>query len=270
MSSELKRFANADAAAKACARHILRKLDEALAASRTATLALSGGSTPKLLFPLLAQADLDWSSVHLFWVDERVVPPGDPLSNYRLAATEFVEPARFPKKNVHRIQAELGPQKAARLYEREIKDFFSVEEGDLPRFDLIHLGMGPDAHTASLFPGDPLIANRENFVAPVHNQEVVPPDRITLLPGVLLAARNTVFLVAGEDKAEAVDRVFEGPDDPSRFPAQLITRMGRRVTWFIEDAAARLLPEGLAAESEGEKGAGRGGIAQPSSVTGSG
>ncbi len=245
MTSECKRFATAESAAQACARQILQKLEEALAASRTATLALSGGSTPGLLFPLLAAADFDWSSVHLFWVDERAVPPDDPLSNYRLAAAGLIGPGKFPRKNVHRIHGELGAAKAAKLYGREIRDFFSVEEGDLPRFDVVHLGVGADAHTASLFPGDPLIANREDFVAPVRNQAVVPPDRVSLLPGVLLAARNTVFLALGEDKAEAVDRVFHGPDDSLRYPAQLITRLGRRVTWFIDEAAARLLPEHL-------------------------
>ncbi len=270
MSSEVKRFTTAEVAAQACARHILQKLEEALAASRIATLALSGGSTPKLLFPLLAHAQFDWSSVHLFWVDERIVGPEDPLSNYCLAAAQFIEPARFPKNNVHRIQAELGPKKAARLYEREIRDFFSVDEGDLPRFDLIHLGIGPDAHTASLFPGDPLISNREDFVAPVRNPDVVPPDRVTLLPGVLLAARNTVFLAAGRDKADAVDHIFGAPDNPLRYPAQAITRMGRRVTWFVDEAAAALLPHHAATEVEKEERAGRGGIAQPSSLTGSG
>ena len=245
MTSDPKRFATADAAAAACAHQILQLIEEALAASKTATLAVSGGSTPRLLFANLAAAKFDWRAVHLFWVDERAVPPEDPLSNYKLAAECFLEPAKFPKRNVHRIPGELGSEKAAKLYTREIRDFFSVEEGDLPRFDVIHLGTGKDAHTASLFPGGPLIGNRDDFVAAVRDENAVPPDRITLLPGVLLVARNTIFLVSGEDKAEAVDKVFHGPDDSSRYPAQLITRKGRRVIWFLDEAAARLLPEHL-------------------------
>jgi 6-phosphogluconolactonase len=242
MISDPKRFESADAAAQACAVQVLQLLEEALAASRAATFAVSGGSTPKLLFAHLAAAEFDWNAVHLFWVDERAVPPDDAQSNFRLASA-FLQTAKFPMKNVHRIQGELGAPKAAKLYDREIRDFFSVEEGDLPRFDVVHLGMGPDGHTASLFPGDPLIGDREHFVAPVHYEKVVPHDRVSLLPGVLLAARNTLFLVSGEDKAEAVDAVFNGPDEPATHPAQFITRNGRRVTWFLDDPAARLLPQ---------------------------
>jgi 6-phosphogluconolactonase len=173
-------------------------------------------------------------------VDERAVPPTDPQSNYKLAEENLILPARIPQRNVHRIPTELGPDKAAIRYSQEIADFFELPDGELPHFDVIQLGLGPDAHTASLFPGEPLIDNRDGIAAAVY-VEKIPQWRITLLPGVLLGARHTVFLVAGDDKAEAVRSVFQEPYDPKRFPAQVVSRHGRKVTWFLDQAAARFL-----------------------------
>jgi 6-phosphogluconolactonase len=240
MIAAQKRFPTAEAAARACGDCILELLQEALAATETASLAVSGGSTPKLMFSYLARAVFDWSAVHLFWVDERAVPPSDAQSNYRLADESFITPAHFPRRNVHRIQAEIDPHRAARLYESEIREFFGTEPGDLPHFDVIHLGMGAEGHTASLFPGEPLIENRDHLVAAVQ-VPAAPLWRITLLPGVLLAARNTLFLVAGDDKADSVREVFQGEHEPRLRPAQLITHKGRRVSWFMDAGAARLL-----------------------------
>jgi 6-phosphogluconolactonase len=233
-------YPDANAAAEKCAQHILALLDEALAGQGDATLAISGGSTPKLLFTHLAASKFIWNRVHIFWVDERAVPPTDPQSNYKLAEEYLIAPARIPHRNVHRIAAELPPDKAAKRYTEEIREFFQVEGDELPHFDVIHLGTGPDAHTASLFPGEPLIDDREGIAAAVF-VEKIPQWRITLLPGVLLAARHTVFLVAGEDKAQAVRNIFHEPYDPKKYPAQLVSHHGRRVTWFLDDAAARLM-----------------------------
>ena len=147
--------------AAACCRKILDLLKQTLENRDRATLAVSGGSTPKLLFAQMAKADFDWSKVHLFWVDERGVPPTDTQSNYKLTKENFLDSAGFPAGNVHRIQAELGPQLAARLYADEIRNFFSLAPGEFPRFDVVHQGMGPDAHTASLFPGEPLEIRRQ-------------------------------------------------------------------------------------------------------------
>jgi 6-phosphogluconolactonase len=224
--------------AAACCRKILDLLKETLANQDRATLAVSGGSTPKLLFAEMAKSGFDWTRTHLFWVDERGVPPTDAQSNYKLAKQNFIDPARFPAGNVHRIQAELDPQRAAQLYAEEIRSFFSLGPGEFPRFDIIHQGMGPDAHTASLFPGEPLIDDRENLVAAVY-AEKFHQWRITLLPGVLLAARNTIMLVAGEDKAEALHAVFEEPYNPRKYPAQIVTKSQGNVMWFVDKAAAR-------------------------------
>ena len=230
----------AQEAASRCASKLLDLLGAALAQSPRATLAISGGSTPKLMFQDLAKAHFDWSRVHLFWVDERGVPPTDPQSNYKLAKETFLDPAPFPAANVHRIQAEREPHAAAQLYTREIQDFFALAPGQMPSFDIVHQGMGPDAHTASLFPGEPLIADSNSLVAPVF-VEKFHQWRITLLPGVLRAARHTIMLVAGEDKAEPLRRVLHEPYDPKKYPAQIVNGTGRQVSWFLDRAAARLM-----------------------------
>jgi 6-phosphogluconolactonase len=142
--------------------------------------------------------------------------------------------------NVHRIQAELDPQTAARLYEEDIRRFFQLSAGEFPRFDIIHQGMGPDAHTASLFPGEPRTDDLQNLVAPVY-VEKFHQWRITLLPRVLLEARHTVMLVAGDDKAEPLRAVLRDPYDPKKYPVQLVTRCTNPVLWFLDKAAARLL-----------------------------
>jgi 6-phosphogluconolactonase len=228
---------DAASAAEACAHHVIAVLEEVLAGQEFATLAISGGSTPRLLFERLARAKFRWDRVHLFWVDERSVPPTDPASNYKLAEDCLIRPAHIPIRHVHRIYGEIPPKTAAIRYRDDIRDHFGLVEGELPHFDLIHRGMGPDAHSASLFPGEPLIDDREGIAAavfvPKFNQW-----RVTLLPGVLLAARHNVFLVCGADKAEAVRAVFKEEYDPERYPAQIASHHGRGVTWFLDSKAA--------------------------------
>jgi 6-phosphogluconolactonase len=240
VSSQWKAYADANAAAAACAAHIVSILEPAVSGAGEAAMAVSGGSTPKLLFDHLARSGFDWVHVHLFFVDERPVPPTHPQSNYLLAEEHLIRPARIPHRNVHRICAELKPDQAPRLYIQEIREFFKLQDGELPHFDLVHLGMGADAHIASLFPGEPLIENRGEIAAAVF-AEKLSQWRITLLPGVLLAARHTAVLVAGEDKAAALAKVFHDSYNPKSYPAQMIAHHGRRVAWFFDEAAARLL-----------------------------
>jgi 6-phosphogluconolactonase len=235
-------FAAGDAqwAASACAQHVLLLLESALSAQEFAAFAVSGGATPKLLFDELAASRFEWNRVHLFWVDERCVPPTAAASNYKLVSDHLIRPANIPLQHVHRIMGELAPQDAAASYTADIRSFFKLGPGELPRFDIVHRGMGPDAHSASLFPGDPLIDDRDGIAAatfaPQFNQW-----RVTLLPGALLAAKQTVFLVAGADKSVAVRAVFKEPYDPMKYPAQIATHQGRAVTWFLDDQAAALL-----------------------------
>jgi 6-phosphogluconolactonase len=240
MSVRWYTYPDPKATAQACAHHITGLLEEMLSGQDHATLALSGGSTPKLMFEELVASGFRWDRVHLFWVDERCVPPNDPLSNYGHAEHDLILPARIPKQQVHRIYGELLPSHAADRYVDEIREFFALEPGELPHFDIVHRGMGADAHTASLFPGDPLIDDREGIAAAVH-AEKLKQWRVTLLPGPLMAAKHTVFLVAGADKAEAVRAVFKEEYDPKKYPAQMASHHSRRVAWFMDQAAAALM-----------------------------
>jgi 6-phosphogluconolactonase len=240
MSVRRHTLPDANAAAEACAHHVINRLEEVLAGQDTATLAISGGSTPKLMFGKLAATRFHWERVHLFFVDERCVPPTDEQSNYRMANEYFIGPARIPQHHVHRIPGEISPSAAAARYSDEIRQYFGLEADQLPRFDLVHLGMGPDAHTASLFPGEPLIQDRDRIAAPVYVDQF-KMWRVTLLPGVLLAAKHTVFLVAGDDKAESARAVFQDEYDPVKYPAQIASHQGRGVTWFLDQSAARLM-----------------------------
>ena len=168
MSAHWHKLPDAKATAEACAHHIVGRIEEALSGQEFAAIAISGGSSPKEMFGIVARTRLAWDKVHVFWVDERCVPPTDDQSNYKMAEQYLIQPAHIPQRNVHRVCGEFTPQAAAKRYIDEIREFFGLGDGEMPRFDLIHRGMGPDAHTASLFPGEPLIDDREGIAAPVH------------------------------------------------------------------------------------------------------
>ena len=232
---DVRRFADARQAAVACGRQILEWLDGALAERGRAALAISGGSSPRPMFEMFAGARFDWERVHLFWVDERGVPPTDAQSNFKLANDAWLKAGGFPEANVHRIEAELPVAAAAERYAANIREWFRSGPGEMPRFDAIHRGMGPDAHTASLFPGEPLIADRTGIAAAVWVEKFAQ-SRVTLLPGVLLAARHTGMLVTGPDKAPALRAIETQPFDPALRPAQLAS--GEGTVWFVDAAAA--------------------------------
>lgn len=239
---KLHRFADAPAAAQACATRILGKLESRIAAKGAASLAISGGSSPRVMFEIFGRKPFPWERVHLFWVDERVVPADDPQSNYKLASDTWLVPAKFPAANVHRVQTELGPEKAARRYEADIRRHFGLDDrtgpnfGQMPGFDIIHRGMGPDGHTASLFPGEPLVENRGDIAAAVWVQKM-NQWRVTLLPGVLEAARRNLMLVTGGDKAAMLETVLKDDYHPNQTPAQIASR-GDTAEWFVDATAA--------------------------------
>jgi 6-phosphogluconolactonase len=222
-------------AAEACAARILELVEGALVDLERVTIAVSGGSTPKLMFQMMASMAFPWDRIHLFFVDERCVPPTDPASNYKLANDYLLQAAKVPANHVHRVEGELEPAAAAAKYVDEIRQFFGLLEGEIPAFDIVHRGIGPDAHTASLFPGNSLIDDHTGIAAatfaPQFNQW-----RVTLLPSVLEAARHTVFLAAGADKVEALRAVFQEPYDPKKYPAQ-IGNDGEDVAWFVDEQA---------------------------------
>jgi 6-phosphogluconolactonase len=229
--SDLRVFPDTRKAAEACAAFILETL---ASKSGPATLAISGGSSPKTMFEIFATSKFDWDRVHLFWVDERCVPITDSQSNFKMTNDAWLAPSKFPEANIHRVQTERSPDEAAETYADELRLVF----GDgVPQFDIIHRGMGPDAHTASLFPGEPKIEDRSEIASALW-VEKMHQHRVTLMPAVLLAAKQTVMLVTGPDKAEPLSQVLYGPHDPLRFPCQLTERDGGAVAWFLDTAAA--------------------------------
>ncbi|MEZ5401288.1 MAG: 6-phosphogluconolactonase [Bryobacteraceae bacterium] len=222
---------NPASAAEACARQMASVLEQALAGRDTAALAVSGGRSPAPMLRALASFPLDFSRLHVFLVDERCVPANDEQSNGRMLEEAFVGPAHAPRRNLHRVHTELPPGRAADHYAEEIRRFFQLDAERMPVFDLIHLGMGADGHIASLFPGDSLVEDRDRIADAVH-AEHLSQWRVTLLPGVLLAAHHTVVFAPGADKAAITRRVFEDDFDPVTLPAQIPAHLGRGVAWF--------------------------------------
>ncbi|MBV9268893.1 MAG: 6-phosphogluconolactonase [Acidobacteriaceae bacterium] len=234
---DLRIYKTPEELADGCASYIRGELERSISSKGRATLAISGGSTPKPMFQKLAKSGLDWWKVHIFWVDERCVPPDSELSNFRFAKENLLDLADIPNANTHRIDGELEPIDASRKYVQAIREFFRLSDGQLPVFDVLHRGIGPDAHTASLFPGEPLINDHSNIAANVW-VEKLKMARVTLLPGVLERASRTVLQVANADKAEPVFQVLFGPEDPMRYPCQIAARGSDKAVWFLDEAAA--------------------------------
>jgi 6-phosphogluconolactonase len=203
-------------------------------------VALSGGSTPKMLYGLLASDDykdsVPWDSIQFFFGDERWVPLSHPDSNYKLANDELFTKVAVPPENIFPMPTEdLSPKQAAQLYETTLRRAFQ-EEG-LPLFDLIFLGMGDDGHTASLFPHTDALREGRRLVAAPY-VEKVKSHRITLTPPVLLAADRVLFMIAGESKAPALREVLQGEYNFEQYPSQLLRNALGQVTWLIDEAAA--------------------------------
>jgi 6-phosphogluconolactonase len=189
------------------------------------------------MFETMARSGFDWSGIDLFQVDERCVPPDHEMSNFRMIREALLSHVHLPDARIHRIHAELTPDEAAVHYGEEIRQSFKLELHALPVFDVIQRGMGADAHTASLFPGEPLIENTTGIVAAVW-VEKLKQHRITLLRGVLERARHTLLLVSGADKAEGLRQVLEGPRDLMRHPCQIASEDAE---WFVDESAAAKL-----------------------------
>jgi len=243
MTATVRRFDTLDALSRAAADELGELIRAAVAARGTCSIALSGGSTPERLFRLLAQRgrrDVPWEHVDLWWGDERPVPPDHAESNYRMAREALIEPLGLDAARVHRIAAELEPETAARSYETALVTAL----GSPPTFDIVLLGLGPDGHTASLFPDSPALDDTTRWV--VANPVTSPlvhgaSTRTTLTAPVINAARHVRFLVAGADKATALAQVLEGSPDPRHYPAQLVAPRAGDLAWLIDDTAAAKL-----------------------------
>ncbi|MBC8099189.1 MAG: 6-phosphogluconolactonase [Armatimonadetes bacterium] len=234
-------YATPDALAAAAAEQVIATAAEAIAARGRFTLALAGGSTPKAVYALLATqaARVDWGRVHLFWGDERTVPPDHPDSNYRMAYDALLHQVAGQCASINRMPGELPPAEAADRYEATLRAAFP--EVALPRFDLVLLGLGEDAHTASLFPhttglGETTRWYVANFVPKLDTW------RLTLTVPVINAAHAVTFWVAGQTKAAPLQQVLEGnPHQPDEYPAQRIQPTDGTLTFMVDAAANNLL-----------------------------
>jgi len=229
---------------QAAAEHVIRLTSQGITENGRVAIALSGGSTPRPLYTLLAteaySQRIDWPRVHIFWGDERCVPPDSPQSNYQMAREALLDAVPIPVSNVHRIHGEEDPELAAAAYEKELRAFFGVNSTDgSPRlgFDLVLLGMGDNGHTASLFPGVAAVTEKKRWLMAQY-VEVASMWRITLTPVVINAAKNVLFIVSGAEKAERLHSVLEGPFQPEVLPAQIIRPARGRLLWLLDKAAA--------------------------------
>jgi len=225
----------------AAAEEVIHAAGEAVKARGKFTLALSGGSTPKALYNLLAtnaRTALPWERTYFFWGDERHVPPTDPDSNYRMVNEAMLSKVPVPPANVFRVEAENpDASAAAAAYEQTLRKFFQLDPNGVPRFDLILLGMGPDGHTASLFPGTEGLKEKSRLVI-ANWVEKLKTHRLSFTLPVLNAAHTVAFLVSGTDKAPALKEVLEGNDPGEQYPAKLVQPKDGKLIWLLDRAAA--------------------------------
>lgn len=235
--TQIEVFPDSDALANHAATVFQDLANAALIKSNRFTVALSGGSTPKKLYEKIVNANLDWSRIHFFWVDERCVPPNHIDSNYRMSADAFLDHIDIPSSNIHRIKGELFLNQAAKDYENELRSFFLNR---LPVFDLILLGLGTDGHTASLFPGSPALQEERRWAIEVKHDTPPPPlvDRITLTYPLLKQAGEVIFLISGKEKANILARIFKTPSIPDSLPVQVIIKNHPNALWLIDRDSA--------------------------------
>ncbi len=236
---------DSEALARAMAERLLEAALAAAAARGIARIAISGGNTPKGTFEILAGeskfSQFPWDKTDLFWVDERCVPPDDKDSNYRMTRLAMLDKVPLAADRVFRIEGELDPAEAAARYESAIRNRFRLEGAQLPVFDLVALGMGPDGHTASLFPHTEGLHELTRIVIPNH---VLQKEtwRVTLTSPVINQGRKVAFLIGGADKAEVLSQVLSSKYDPETWPSQLIQPKSGELLMLLDQAAAAKLP----------------------------
>jgi 6-phosphogluconolactonase len=245
-------YPDADHLAAATAEQFICLAVRAIARRGRFSAALAGGTTLRKTYALLASKAysdrLAWEYVHIFWADERCVPPEHGGSHFCMAQQALLRHVPLPVDNIHRIHGELDPKKAARDYERNLQLFFIAENkrrgvtpGEfVPSFDLVLLGMGTDGHTASLFPGTAALRARRRWII-AHYVERLGCWRITMTPVIINEARQVIFLVSGHSKATLLHQILREPRTNNRLPAQLIELQNGGTTWMVDQAAASLL-----------------------------
>lgn len=235
-------FQTSESLAQAAADLMIKISIEAIESRGRFVVALSGGSTPESLFALLSKPpyrdQILWDQTFIFWGDERVVPSSSELNNAYRAKTLLLDKIIIPPINIYSIPVELEPAKAANEYESNLKKFFGK---DSPSFDLIFLGLGENGHTASLFPYTDVVFENVKLVKEVYVAEQ-RMFRITMTPLLINQAHNIIFLVEGEKKAEILKTVLMGPQQPDKFPAQVISPEDGFIYWYVDKKAAVLLP----------------------------
>ena len=241
---EVRRLTTPQDLFQAAAEEVIRAATSAIEQRGRFTIALSGGSTPRNLYTLIAanaSTTLPWDKMFFFWGDERHVPLTDPESNYRMANETFLSKVPVPPANIFPVPAEnQDASAAAQTYEDTLRKFFALQPSEFPRFDLILLGLGPDGHAASLFPETAALQEKSRLVV-ANRVEKLNTSRITFTLPVLNAARCVAFLVSGADKAAVLHEVLEGNAPGEKYPSKLVRPNKGKLIWFVDRAAASQL-----------------------------
>lgn len=223
---------------------------ESVGLRRRFAVGISGGSTPRNMHRMLAEepylSDIPWEKTHIFWVDERCVPENDPAGNYGLARKDFLDQVPIPQDQVYPIPVEASPREGAGIYQRVLIDFFHLQKGEFPVFDLIFLGTGMDGHTASLFPGQEALSEMERLVVSVKGGDP-HVSRVTMTIPVLNRGKRIIFMVSGKDKANIVKTIFNFPK--ARLPAQRVQPLNGTLTWLLDNESASMLSKERSHES---------------------
>jgi 6-phosphogluconolactonase len=240
--------ASAEAVTHRAAQYFVDGIRAAAGARGKARIAVSGGHTPKNTFEMLAdpsaqyREQIPWENLELYWVDERCVPPDHPDSNYRMTKEALLDKVPLKESQIFRVRGELEPDACASRYEADIRQSFRLEGAEVPVFDMVELGMGPDGHTASLFPHTEGLHELMRIAIANHVPQQKETWRVTLTSPVINRARDVFFLIEGADKVAALNRVFTGPYDPETYPSQLIRPASHSITLLLDATAAAALP----------------------------
>ena len=251
-SSKVHRHDNGEGLSHALAAHVVRLAAAASAENRRFSIALSGGSLLGILGTPLGSAPLrdevDWSTWHVFWADERWVPWSSPDSNYGVAERQFLSRVGIPQEQVHGIDNSLNPLETAQAYESTLAAVFQQGPGAVPRFDLVLLGIGEDGHTASLFPGHAALQEIRRWVVPVFDAPKPPPIRITMTLPIINNARNVVIVASGPGKTAIVSKALDPTSTVPDLPIRRVSPSNGELWWFVDRAAVPGDPEMLAPE----------------------